>query len=81
MSDWTILTLDSDEIKSVRRTSDGEVFSIGDKVIYDFQKHNPEKALGKIDRIWVSFEQLRIDIGNCGDVLASSDGRKDIIKA
>jgi hypothetical protein len=59
------------EILSVKRTSDGEVFSVGDLI--GLKPGNRE--VGKIDRIWQSFEQMRIDIGNLGLVL-----NDDIVK-
>jgi len=65
--DWTIIDYDNDsgKILSVKRTSDGEVFSIGDEI--GLRPDN--KSAGKIDRLWKSFEQMRIDIGNLGLVL------------
>jgi hypothetical protein len=61
--DWDVL--------SVKRTSDGEVFSVGDLI--GLKPDN--KEVGRIDRIWPSFEQMRIDIGNLGLVL-----NDDIVK-
>jgi len=61
--DWDVL--------SVKRLSDGEIFSVGDLIGL-----NPDnKEVGKIDRIWPSFEQMRIDVGNLGLVL-----NDDIVK-
>jgi len=66
-NDWKIISYDNDKgkILSVERTSDGEIFSLGDTIGYV-----PDgKEIGKIDRLWKSFEQMRIDVGKLGVVL------------
>lgn len=63
-------TTNGKNISSVRRTFDNEIFSIGDK-IGDIYGHE----FGNITAIWISFDQMRIDIGNLGLVL-----REEIIK-
>jgi len=63
--DWKIISQKDDEILSVKRVSDGEIFSVGDLI--GFRPDN--KEIGKIDRLWQSFEQMRIDVGKLGLVL------------
>lgn len=65
--DWVIMDYDNDsgKILSVKRNSDGEIFSIGDEI--GLRPDN--KSVGKIDRLWKSFDQMRIDVGNLGLVL------------
>jgi len=65
--DWAIIDYDNDsgKILSVKRISDGEVFSIGDEI--GLRPDN--KSAGKIDRLWKSFDQMRIDVGSLGLVL------------
>ena len=65
ISDWDITDYDGEKILSVKRNSDGEIFSVGDTVGY-----KPDgKVIGEIDRIWKSFEQMRMDVGKLGLVL------------
>lgn len=55
-------------IFSVERISDGEVFTLGEKVCsVGFGKSST--TYGSIDRIWPSFDQMRCDVGNMGMVL------------
>ncbi len=56
---------DDYDIYSVRRLPDGEIFTLGDLIGIEGTK----KPAGKIDRFWVSFDQMRIDIGSLGLVL------------
>jgi len=50
------------EIYSVKRTTDGEIFTIGETIGVKYSN----KPIGEIDWMFVSFEQLRIDTGNMG---------------
>lgn len=50
------------EIYSVKRITDDEVFTLGDTIGTKYS----DKPTGKIDWMFVSFEQLRIDIGRMG---------------
>lgn len=55
------------EIQSVKRISDGEIFSLGDTIIDSTGTSDP--SFGKITKIWPSFNQMRADIGRIGIVL------------
>ena len=68
--DWEITDYDISENKilSVKRKSDGMIFSLGDEVGHDVPGTKYMK-MGKIDRFWKSFDQMRIDIGKLGIVL------------
>ena len=65
--EWEITDYDNDsgKILSVKRTSDGEIFSVGDNV----GLKPGDRPLGKIDKFWKSFEQMRVDIGRLGYVM------------
>lgn len=49
-------------IYSVKRTTDGEIFTIGDT----FGVQYSDRAFGEIDWMFVSHEQLRMDMGKLG---------------
>lgn len=51
------------EIYSVKRLSDGEIFTVGDQLLLDGEDYV------KIDKIWPSFDQMRADSGRLGLVL------------
>ena len=70
VDDWTIIDYDikNSKILSVQRNSDGEIFKLGDEIAHR-TPYTKDKTMGKIDRFWKSFEQMRIDIGNLGVVL------------
>ena len=53
------------KIHAVRRLSDNEVFRVGDELIMEPGR----KEVGRITRLWISFEQMRADVGNLGVVL------------
>lgn len=50
-------------IYSVKRLPDGEIFTLGDKVGIG------TLPAGNITRLWVSFDQMRLDVGSLGLVL------------
>lgn len=50
------------EIYSVRRISDDTTWSLGDDVYFKFD----DKYVGKIDKLYPSFWQMRIGIGRTG---------------
>lgn len=50
-------------IYSVKRLPDGEIFTVGDKIGIG------TSPAGNITKIWVSFDQMRLDVGNLGLVL------------
>jgi hypothetical protein len=64
---WVILTQDGDIITSVKRLSDGAVFTLGG---YYCIEHPTGVAYGSptgpITKLWASFEQMRIDVGRAG---------------
>lgn len=60
-------------MKNYLRPSDNVLFNVGDEVTDIFGK-----SFGKITKIWKSFDQVRIDIGNLGLVLYWP-GMKDLI--
>lgn len=51
------------EIYSVKRLSDGEIFTIGDQLLIDGEDY------AIIDKIWPSFDRMRADSGRLGIVL------------
>jgi hypothetical protein len=51
------------EIYSIKRLSDGEIFTVGDQLLLGGEDY------AKIDKIWPSFEQMRADSGRLGLVL------------
>lgn len=65
---------DADLIHSVKRLSDGEVFTIGDELTFS----DRNSSIGKIDKLWESHGQLRCNIENMGQVLCYYDKRNDI---
>ncbi len=54
------------QINSVRRYSDGEIFTLGDTIVLDGDDGIHKM---KIDKIWPSFDQMRADSGRSGIVL------------
>ena len=79
--DWEIIDYDNDsgKILSVQRLSDDEIFSIGDTIGFV-----PDgEIIGVIDRLWKSYEQMRIDIGKLGlvlndDIMKIDDVNKEV---
>ncbi len=65
------------EIHSVKRKSDNEVFTIGDRIYLEGYSSNQTKIHlqdirplnGTITKIWTSFDQIRVDIGRLGTIL------------
>ena len=60
-------------IFSVKRTTDNEIFTIGDTIGWVFDTE--DRNLGKIDQMWINGPQLRIDIRKFGIPL-TDDVRK-----
>lgn len=60
---WEILVQEGDDILSVRRLSDGEIFHVGG--FYTIEGVTSPK-IGPITKLWQSFEQMRIDVGRGG---------------
>jgi len=54
------------EIYSVKRKSDGEIFTIGDELFDGYKRYGENLEISKI---WTSFEQMRADLGNGGGIV------------
>lgn len=76
MKDYVIIKQDNNHITEVKRISDNMIFKLGDNV----KCSTSGLVYGKITKIWISFNQLRIDIDRLGLVLCVDDEkRQDII--
>ena len=71
------------EIYSVRNNKrNGEILSLGDDLYIKIEIYEddgtlyrfPDKLNGKITKLWASFEQMRIDVGNGGLPLSEITG-------
>lgn len=60
---------DSIQINSVRRFSDGEIFTLGDTITLDHGFGLDDNHKQVISKIWPSFDQMRADCGRSGIVL------------
>ena len=70
------------EIYSVRNNIRKEILSLGDDTCittdmspYEEIRNLPTRSHGKITRLWSSFEQMRIDVGNGGMPLSEITGK------
>jgi hypothetical protein len=59
---WKVLETDGYEILSVMRLSDKAVFKVGGYYTID----GTTDPVGPIDKLWQSFEQMRLDVGRMG---------------
>jgi len=76
MKSYEILSTDSDgEIRSVRRKSDNEIFTVGEKVTFSFLADSP----CIITKLWISVDQLRMDTDTINCVLCAEYDYQDHI--
>lgn len=76
MKAYQILKQQNNEILSVIRLCDNMIFNLRDIICCKLTG----TVYGRITRLWVSHEQLRVDIGRMGLVLAvDGESRNDIV--